>query len=121
TNLIADVMVARDSLIKSRKADIQAYLKAVDKAVYLLAAGDEEALKIAGKKLGVTAKEIAEQLQGVKLFNLDSNKSVAFNKDDPKSLIGNLDLTVKAAKEFKIISKPMEVKTIYDDSIVNSM
>lgn len=121
TNLIADVMVARDSLIKSRKADIQAYLKAVDKAVNLLATGNEEALKIAGKKLGVTGKEIAEQLQGVKLFNLDSNKSLAFKKDDPKSLIGNLELTVKSAQEFKMISKPMDVKNLYDDSIVNSM
>ena len=118
TNLIADVVIARDSLIKSRKADLQAYFKAVDKAVDLLNAGDEEALKIAGAKLGITAKEVKEQLQGAKLFDLDSNKSFAFKKDDPKSLIGNLEVTVKGGNEFKIISKPMEVKTLYDDSIV---
>ena len=121
TNLIADVVVARDTLIKSRKADLQAYFRAVDKAVNLLNAGDEEALKIAGTKLGITGKDVKEQLQGAKLFNLDSNKSFAFNKDDPKSLIGNLEITVKGANEFKIISQPIKVESLYDDSIVKSI
>jgi NitT/TauT family transport system substrate-binding protein len=121
TNLIADVVIARDSLIKSRKTDLQAYFRAVDKGVDLVNAGDEEALKIAGAKLGITGKELKEQLQGAKLFDVDSNKSFAFKKDDPKSLIGNLEVTVKGAKEFKIISQPIEVETLYDDSIVKSM
>lgn len=121
TNLIADVVVARDSLIQSRKADLQAYFKAVDKAVDLLSAGDAEALKISGAKLGVSGDEVKQQLLGVKLFDVDDNKSVAFKQGDPNSVIGNLDLTAKGAYEFKIVDQPLKVESLYDASIVQSM
>jgi len=121
TNLIADVIVARDRLIQSRKADLQAYFRAVDKAVDLLNAGDAEGLKISGAKLGITGDEVKEQLRGAKLFDLEGNKSVAFNKDNPNSLIGNLELTAKGAYEFKIVSQPLKVQNLYDASIVQSM
>jgi len=121
TNLIADVVVARDRLIQSRKPDLQAYFRAVDQAVDLLNAGDAEALKISGSKLGVTGEEVKEQLLGAKLFDLEGNKSIAFNKHNPNSLIGNLELTAKAAYDFKIVSQPLKVETFYNDSIVQSM
>lgn len=120
TNLIADVVVVKDSLIKSRRADLQAYFKAVDKAVKLLTAGDAEALKISGAKLGVSADEVKQQLLGAKLFNLDDNKSFAFDKNNPKSLIGNLELTAKGAYDFKVVSQPLKVESLYDDSIVKA-
>ena len=121
TNLIADVVVARDRLIQSRKTELQAYFRAVDKAVDLVNGGDAEALKIAGAKLGITGDEVKEQLLGVKLFDLEANKSVAFNKDNSNSLLGNLDLTAKGAYEFKVVPQPLKVETLYDDSIVQSM
>lgn len=121
TNLIADVVIARDALIQSRKTDLQAYFRAVDKAVKLLNAGDPEALKISGAKLGVSADEVKEQLQGAKLFDLPGNKSVGFNKADSNSLIGNLELTAKAAYEYKIVPQPLKVESLYDASVVNSI
>lgn len=121
TNLIADVVVVRDKLLKTRSKDLQAYFKAVDKAVKLVMAGDPAALKIAGDKMGVTAAEVKEQLAGVKLFDVATNKTMAFSKSDPKSLIGNLELTAKAAEEFKFIDKPLAVDSLYDDSIVKSL
>ena len=120
TNLIADVIVAKDSFIKARQADIKAYFKAIDKAVDLVIAGDAESLKIAGKKLGITGDEVKQQLLGAKLFDLKDNKSMAFDKNNPKSLIGNLDLTAKAAYEYKIVDKPLKVESLYDDSIVKA-
>ncbi|HBB32659.1 MAG TPA: thiamine biosynthesis protein [Cyanobacteria bacterium UBA8803] len=121
TNLVADVIVARDSLIQSRKADLQAYFRAVDKAVDLLNASDPEALKISGAKLGVTGDEIKAQLLGAKLFDLEGNKSVGFNKNNSNNLMGNLELTAKGAYEFKMVTQPLKVETLYDDSIVQSM
>jgi len=121
TNLIADVVIARDRLIQSRKTDLQAYFRAIDKAVDLVISGDAEALKIAGAKLGITGDEVKEQLLGAKLFDLEGNKAVAFNKDNPNSLLGNLELTAKGAYEFKIVSQPLKVETLYGDSIVQSM
>lgn len=120
TNLIADVIVAKDSFIQARKADIQAYFKAIDKAVDLLNANDTDALSIAGKKLGISGDEVKQQLTGAKLFDLDGNKSTAFDKSNPNSLIGNLELTAKGAYEFKVVDKPMKVESLYDDSIVKA-
>jgi NitT/TauT family transport system substrate-binding protein len=76
----------------------------------LLNAGDLEALKISGDKLGVSAAEVKEQLTGVKLFDVDGNKTIASNKSNPNSLIGNLDLSIKAAVEFKIAPQPLKVE-----------
>lgn len=121
TNLIADVIVARDSFLKSRKSDLQAYLKAVDQAVKLLNARDPEALKLAGAKLGISGDEVKEQLAGVTLFDLAGNKTIGFNKENPKSLMGNLKLTAQAAYDFKIVPKPLQVDALYDDTIVKSL
>jgi NitT/TauT family transport system substrate-binding protein len=121
TNLVADVLVVRDKFLKTRSKDLQAYFRAVDKAVKLVIAADPEALKIAGAKMGVTAAEVKEQLAGVKLFDLATNKAMAFDKSNPKSLIGNLELTAKAAEEFKIIPQPLKPESLYDDSIVKSL
>lgn len=120
TNLIADVIVAKESFIQARKADIQAYLQAVDQAVDLLKANDAEALAIAGKKLGVSGDDIKQQLTGVRLFDLDENKAIAFDPKNPNSLIGNLELTAKGAYDFKIVDKPLTVESLYDASIVKA-
>jgi NitT/TauT family transport system substrate-binding protein len=121
TNLIADVLVVRDKFVKTRLKDLQAYFRAVDKAVKLINAADPEALKIAAAKMGVTAAEVKEQLTGVKVFDLATNKAMAFDKNNPKSLIGNLELTAKAAEEFKIIPQALKPEALYDDSIVKSL
>jgi NitT/TauT family transport system substrate-binding protein len=121
TNLVADIVAVRDTLIKTRKSDLQAYFRAVDKAVKLLNAKDPEALKISGAKLGVTGDEIKAQLDGVKLFDVAGNKTIGFNKTNPNSLIGNLELTAKAAYDFKIVAKPLQVESLYDASIVESL
>lgn len=121
TNLIADVLVVRDKFVQTRSKDLQAYFRAVDKAVKLVNAADPEALKIASGKMGVTAAEVKEQLSGVKLFDLATNKAMAFDKSNPKSLIGNLELTAKAAAEFKIIPQLLKPESLYDDSIVKSL
>jgi NitT/TauT family transport system substrate-binding protein len=118
TNLIADVIVVRDKLIQTRKKDLQAYLRAIDKSVKLVNAADPEAIKISAEQMNVTPAEVKEQLTGVKIFDLDGNKSIAFNKTNPKSLIGNLELMAKAAEESKIVAKPMKVESLYDDSII---
>jgi NitT/TauT family transport system substrate-binding protein len=121
TNLIADVIVARESLLQSRKADLQAYLKAVDRAVKLVNGKEPEAIRAIAKKLGVKTEEVTEQLGGVTLFDLEGNKTIAFDKNNSKSLIGNLELTSKAAYDFKMVPEPLKVESLYDDSIVKSM
>jgi NitT/TauT family transport system substrate-binding protein len=35
-------------------------------------------------------------------------------------LIGNLELTAKAAETFKVVTQPIKVNSLYDDSIVKA-
>jgi NitT/TauT family transport system substrate-binding protein len=79
---------------------------------------DPEALKISAEKMDIKPEELKEQLAGVKLFDLDANKSMGFQKSNPKSLIGNLELTAKAAEEFKLVTQPIKIESLYDDSII---
>ncbi len=121
TNLVADAIAVHKNLIETRRPELQAYLKAVDQAVKLVQAGDAEALKITAAKMGISVAEVKEQLTGVKIFNAAENKTIAFNKTNPNSIIGNLELTTKAAAEFKITSKQIDASSIYDASIVEAL
>ncbi|MBE9028146.1 ABC transporter substrate-binding protein [filamentous cyanobacterium LEGE 11480] len=121
TNLIADVLVVREDLIKSRKADLEKYLKAVDKGVKLLLADDAEALKIVGSKLGVTPDEVKEQKALVKVFDIEANKTIAFNPDNPQNIMGNLELTAKAAYDFKVSDKVIDITTFADESLIKAL
>ena len=106
--------------IAARKAELQAYLRAVDKAVKLVNAGDPAAIKIVAAKLGVSEAEAKEQISGVKIFDLAMNKSLGFNQSDTKNLTKNLEMSIKTGKDMKIIGDT-KVADLYDDSIVKSL
>lgn len=121
TNLIADAVVVHTGLIETRKADLQTYFKVVDKAVKLVNSGDPEALKVAGDRMGVTVDEVKAQLTGVKLFDIEGNKTIAFNQSDPNNIMGNLELTTKVAIASKIIAEEIDPQSLYDASVVESL
>jgi NitT/TauT family transport system substrate-binding protein len=121
TNLIADVLITRQEVLDTRKSELQAYVRAVDRGVKLVNAGDPEALRIVAEKIGVDIEQVQEQLALVKLFDIEGNKTVGFNPDNHNSLIKNLEVTAQVAYDSKIISKPLDVSTLYDDSVVNSL
>lgn len=121
TNLVVDVLVTRTDIIANRKADLEAMLKAVDKAVKLVNAGDEAAIKITADKLGATIAEAKAQIAGVKIFDLAMNKSLGFNQADPNNVLKNLELTVSEAVNMKLIDQPIPTASLYDDSLVNAL
>jgi NitT/TauT family transport system substrate-binding protein len=63
--LIADVLVFEDKAIKARPADISSVMKAYLDGMAYMKAKPDEAAKIIGKAMGVTPKEVKEQLSGV--------------------------------------------------------
>ena len=121
TNLIADVLVTRQEVLNTRKSQLQAYLRAVDRGVKLINSRDPEALRIAAEKVGVNSEQIKEQLDLIKLFDIEENKTVGFNPDNPNNLMKNLEFTAQVAYDLEIIPKPLDVSTLYDDSVVNSL
>jgi NitT/TauT family transport system substrate-binding protein len=63
--LIADVLVFDDKFIKQRPADVSGMIKAYLDALAYMKQKPDEAYKIIGKAMGVTPKEVKEQLGGV--------------------------------------------------------
>jgi NitT/TauT family transport system substrate-binding protein len=121
TNLIADVIATRQKVIQTRKADLQAYLKAVDKAVKLVNAGDSEAVKITATKMGVSEADAKEQIAGVKIFDIDMNKKLGFNKGNSNNVLKNFELNLKEGAQMKVVSSGVKPENLYDDSIVMSL
>lgn len=121
TNIITDVLAARTKTIQERKADVQAYLRAVDKAVKLVNSGDEEAIKIVAKKLGVSPQEAKDQIAGVKIYDIAENKKVGLNPSHPQNIIQNLTFSAKVAKDLKNISSSINGKDVVDSSLINSL
>jgi NitT/TauT family transport system substrate-binding protein len=114
-------LVVRQELISSRRSELQAYLQAIDRGVKLVNAGNAEALKIVAEKLEMSLPEAKQQLSWIKLFDIEGNKTIAFNQAHPNSLITNLKFTAKIAYDKKIIAKQLDINSLYDDSVVNSL
>ena len=121
TNLIADVIAVRQKTIQTRKADLEAYLKAVDKAVKLVNTGDAEAIKITATKLGVSEADAKGQIAGVKIFDIEMNQKTGFNRGNPNNVFKNFELTLETGAEMKVISKTLKADALYDDSIVKAL
>jgi NitT/TauT family transport system substrate-binding protein len=120
TNLIVDVIATRQKVITERKADLQGYLKAIDQGAKLVNSNDAEAVKAVAEKLGVTVDEAKEQIAGVKIFDIEMNKSIGFSPTNANNMIKNLELTVQTGKDMKLIGD-MKIEDLYDDSIVMSL
>jgi NitT/TauT family transport system substrate-binding protein len=63
--LIADVLVFDEKMIKAKPADISGVIKAYLDGMAYMKAKPDEAAKIIGKAMGVTAAEVKDQLSGV--------------------------------------------------------
>ena len=63
--LIADVLVFDDKFIKTRPAEISGVIQGYLDGLAFMRAKPDEAAKIIGKAMGVSAKEVREQLSGV--------------------------------------------------------
>ena len=118
TNLVADVLIARQHTLDTRKTEILHYLQAIDRATKLIHTNDPTALKIVAEEIGVSSQEVRKQLSWVKLFDIAGNQAIAFNPDHPNSLIQNLDMSAQVAYDIGLTNKRLEVSSLYDDSLI---
>jgi NitT/TauT family transport system substrate-binding protein len=121
TNLIADVLMARVNTIETRRNDLLAYIRALDKGVQMVKSSDESAIELAAAKLNVTKEETKEQIKGVKILNVNDNKAMAFAPSNPNNVMKNFELTLATAMDMKLIEKPLDLAALYDDTLVMSL
>lgn len=120
TNIIPDGVTARKEFVEKNKDTVVAYLKALDQAVKLIQADPSAVAEPIAKSLGITPAEVPEQVGGVKLYTLQDNKTITFNRADPMNLFDSLDFASKTAAEIKLIPSPVDINTVMNDTVVQA-
>ncbi|MGA7935233.1 MAG: ABC transporter substrate-binding protein [Kovacikia sp.] len=121
SNVIPDGILARQDLIQKNQKEILAYLRAIDKAIKLIREKSSEVTDIIAKSLSIKAAEVPEQMGGVKLYDVQMNKTISFTQSEPMGLFNSIDFASKAAKEMNLIPQPIDVKAALDDSFVKAL
>jgi len=121
TNIVTDVLVTRTKVIQEHKPELLAYLKALDKGVKLVNSGDQNAIQIVAKKLGVTPEEAKQQISGVKIFDVAENQKVSFNSSNSQNIFNNLTFSAQVADQLKNTSKLVNGKAVVDASLIKSL
>jgi NitT/TauT family transport system substrate-binding protein len=120
TNVIPDGVTARKEFAEKNQAAIAAYLKAIDKAVKLIQSNPADVTEPIAKSLAITAAEVPDQLGGVKLYTLQDNKTITFNRSDPMNLYDSLDFASKTAAEIKLIPNSVDINTVMNAALVTA-
>jgi NitT/TauT family transport system substrate-binding protein len=93
--LIADVLVFDDKVIKAKPTEISSIMKAYLDGMAYMKAKPEESYKIIGKFMGVTPKEVKEQLTGVYNIPLAEMPKAFMKSTDTTSYYGSGDVISK--------------------------
>ncbi|PSB20514.1 thiamine biosynthesis protein [filamentous cyanobacterium CCP2] len=121
TNIIPVGVVAKESVIADRREDILAFMRALDQGVAFVRDNPEEANPIVAEKLGVSPEEVPEQLSTVRLFDIEDNKTIGFNPDDPLNVMDSLEFAAETSEAIGLIASPVDAANLYDDSLVNAL
>lgn len=121
TNIIPNILAARAEVIQERKPEVIAYMRTIGKAVDFAEANPEEAAQIIAKKLGITPEEIPPQLTGIRVLDIEGNKTIPFNPDHSLYLLDSFEASAQVAHELGKTSELVDVEPLYDDSLIKSL
>jgi NitT/TauT family transport system substrate-binding protein len=120
-NVIVNGVAASANVLKSRQADVIAYMKAISKGMKFTQDNPAEANEMLAKWTGVTAAEVKDQFTKIRLFDIEGNKAVVFNPNEPLNTAASLDAAAAVLMKKGKISKTIPGKDLIDDSIVKAV
>ena len=119
--LIADVLVFDEKVIKARPADISGVMKAYLDGVAYMKAKPDEAAKIIGKFMGVSAKEVKEQLTGVYTIPLAEMPKAFAKGKDTTSYYASGEIIAELLKAKGQITTIPATEATFDAQFVNAL
>ncbi|MBG6073371.1 MULTISPECIES: ABC transporter substrate-binding protein [unclassified Polaromonas] len=119
--LIADVLVFDDKAIKAKPAEIAGIMKAyLDGLAYMKAKPDESA-RIIGKFMGVSAKEVKEQLLGVYNIPLAEMPKAFVKAKETTSYFASGEIIGQLLKAKGQITAVPPIETTFDAQFVTAL
>ncbi len=110
---IADLYTFDADFIDKNPETVEAFVRGIFKGLDFLKTNREEGLAIAAKSLGITPKELTEQLAGIQLVDLPTNIEMLSNPQSELYILKPMDALAKFLKDQgKIKEKPDLVKVI---------
>ncbi|MGY4827181.1 ABC transporter substrate-binding protein [Sphaerotilaceae bacterium SBD11-9] len=119
--LIADVLVFDEKAIKARPADISGVMKAYLDGIAYMKAKPDEAAKIIGKFMGVSAKEVKEQLSGVYNIPLAEMPKAFAKAKETTSYYASGEIIAELLKAKGQITTIPPTEATFDAQFVNAL
>ncbi len=119
--LIADVLVFDEKVIKARPAEITGIIKAYLDGMAYMKAKPDEAAKIIGKFMGVSPKEVKEQLSGVYNIPLEEMPKAFAKSTATTSYYGSGAIIAQLLKDKGQIPKIPATEDTFDASFVTAL
>jgi len=119
--LITDVLVFKKETIKSNPKDVRALIQGYVDGLEYMKKNPDDAAKIIGKVLGISAAEVKEQLSGV--YNLDAQElaSVFAKTKETTSFFVSGELIGNILKTKGQIAAVPKIEDTFDDSVLKAM
>ncbi len=119
--LIADVLVFDDKYIKSNPKEVTAIIKGYLDGLEYIRQKPDEAAKIIGKAMGISAKEVKEQWPGVYNIPLKEMPAAFVKSKDTKSYYGSGEVIAGLLKAKGQIDKIPAPEATMDAQFVNAL
>ena len=121
TNLIAGGLVGKSDTIETRREDLDAYFRALEKGFAFYESNPEEAIEIVANKLNLAPDELPPILETVRLFKPSEHQSVVFNEGDSLNIMDSIDFAAEVGKEMGVVDDSVDPSTLYDASFTEAI
>ena len=118
-NEITDVLVVRESYLKSNPEAVEALLRGWFKALKYMEANSEDAYKRIGWRLKSTPVELRDTFSLMKLLDLAENRRLLTG--NPPGLLPSVHRLVDIMLAHKMIARPDAIETLFDGSLIEAI
>ena len=113
--LIADVLVTRESTLKNRKEGLLNLVRGISDGVGYLAENKADGTEIVAQALGTTAANVSDMLNGVTLITFDESKRLMTTDID--QFTSAIDQINDVGVQFGLMEKPADANSLLDSSL----
>ncbi len=121
TNIIVNGLAGHSPVLQSRRQDVLAYMRALNKALDFAVVSPDEANSIIAKWVDATPADTADMMKKVRLLDLAANKTIAFAPSHPLNIANSFDAAVPILVRAGKATSEIPGISFVDSSFVNAL